>query len=478
MKRNLFVSILIIFSSIFISWTATFAEINLYDDFSETYIDAQKWKDREFVREVSAGKLISKIGNTAGTGGINNTAFQNPQSITSIECRLTMVATALDTGTNPESFAKIGGFFYNTKGSGGATGDVWAAVYIGNRGSGLEAYWEIQESLDGDLKNLEDKGTGTLIAPGTLTYGTAYNVKISYNGSNGFIFTVDGQSNNFSGPARKRAEVTEFKGLITGIDADGGSGIGYASALFDDVYINNEATIYDNFFSAYIDPTKWQHLEFAREIANGKLRLSVQPDGYRKTAKIRPNDQAASYLQARFLIKNDSQLSSGARAKARIAGYYYNANRGDSSGLPYNGYEGDIWVENKIYLDDSSNLKAKCSLWRTDGPDSLGPGTSIFHHKFSIPIAFNTEYTLSIGLSDSTFTFKCNDETYLHKVNAPMYEPSNGQYREFAARVYTDPGESGHMKVQLDDVYAGTVSVPVYKGATSGRVTTSGGDKI
>ena len=122
MKRNLFVSILIIFSSIFISWTATFAEINLYDDFSETYIDAQKWKDREFVREVSAGKLISKIGNTAGTGGINNTAFQNPQSITSIECRLTMVATALDTGTNPESFARIGGFFYNTKGSGGAIG--------------------------------------------------------------------------------------------------------------------------------------------------------------------------------------------------------------------------------------------------------------------------------------------------------------------------------------------------------------------
>jgi len=106
--------VLVLFS-IFIVGAEAFAAKSLYDDFSGIYIDNQKWLVRELVREVIAGNLVSKIGNASGTGEFrNNIRLQNPESITAIECELTVVGTNLDTGTEPISFAGIGGFFYNT----------------------------------------------------------------------------------------------------------------------------------------------------------------------------------------------------------------------------------------------------------------------------------------------------------------------------------------------------------------------------
>jgi hypothetical protein len=248
----------------------------------------------------------------------------------------------------------------------------------------------------------------------------------------------------------------------TGIDSYGGSGIGYGSALFDNVYINNEITAYDTFDSAPLDQTKWQNLEFVREISGGRLRLNVQADGSRTDATLRPSIQVTAYLEAKVLVESGSQVSSGASGIARIAGYYYNDSRGPGSGQPYDGNEGDAWVDNRITLDDTGNLRARCGIYRSDTPDPWGPGTTLFQQEFSTLIAFDTAYTLSIEFTGSQIIFKCNGETYQYDVATPMYPPSEGQHRQLRSRVYADPGESGYMKANFDDVYTGYTAEATY----------------
>lgn len=470
MKRTFTISMTLVIFSIFIVGAEAFGAKSLYDDFSVIYIDSQKWEKREFVREVVEGKLVSKIGNTSGTGSFRNrTQFQNPGSINTIECKLTVAATNLDTGNSPLSTARILGFFYNTQATGRATGDVLAAFYIGDRGSGLEAFWWVGEALDDDLTNFEEKGSGTLIDPGTLNYGTAYTAKIEYDGANQFTFTVDGVSYTFAtGPARQQAAVTEFKALATRIVSDGGSGIGYVSALFDDVY--TDGTLYDDFSTAPLDQTKWQDLEFVREISSGKIRLNVQAEGSRTDATLKPNDQTTAYLETKVLIESGSQVSTGARGIARIAGWYYNDSRGPGSGHDYNEYEGDVWVSNQISLDDSNNLTAYCSLSRMDTYDTWGPSTSLFYQEFATP-AFDTSYTLSIEFTGLAVIFKCNNEIYQYDITTPTYPPYEGQHRQLRSRVYADPGESGYIKANFDDVYTGYTAQATYDASGTWDIT-------
>ena len=72
MKQIFSISTALVLFSIFIVGTEAFGAKSLYDDFSGTYIDSQKWEHREFVREVVGGKLVSKIGNASGNGNLNS----------------------------------------------------------------------------------------------------------------------------------------------------------------------------------------------------------------------------------------------------------------------------------------------------------------------------------------------------------------------------------------------------------------------
>jgi hypothetical protein len=149
MKRYFYLLLLLGLAFGLIFNSQAFAARSLYDDFSGDFIDGSKWRYREYVREVVGGQLISKVGNnTTDEHARNTTKFLNPSSITAIQCDITVVLANLDTGTDPMSFARADGRFYNTLNSGTERGDIWAAVYIGNRGSGLEAWWIVSESLD------------------------------------------------------------------------------------------------------------------------------------------------------------------------------------------------------------------------------------------------------------------------------------------------------------------------------------------
>jgi len=450
MKRYIIAAGMVTFLIFCLTMGDALAGRKLLDDFSGTYMDPEKWQDCEFVRKVAGGKLVSKLGSSDGDGHWRNqTSFQNAGGIYKIACTITVVE-GKPQPTNPVAFARIGGTFYNVQGSGGGTGDIWAEVQIrvDANGSDLYAFYEVERFLDDNFNNSVVIGSGTFIPPGTLQTGTPYQVELEYTNAHDIIFRVAGQSATFPDAGRQRGPVLLTKQLATGLDTDSGPGTGYVSALFDDVFINDQAQAYDRFSSSLIDTAKWIQQESVREISNGKLRLNVRANGQRESATSRPVDQSTTYLEAKTLVESGSQLSAGTNGFARLAGWYYN-----ESGPPYDGNKNDVWVVNKIDLDDNNNLNANCYLWRADDPDPWGPGTSLFYQQFNTPIAFDTKYTLSIELRGSTFIFKCNNETYQYDVTTSMYTPSEGQYRQLQSRVYADPGESGYIKTIFDDVY-------------------------
>ena len=350
--------------------TQAFAARTLYDDFSGSLMDKRKWIELELVREVAAGKLVSKIRNAAGEGNFNHTQFQNPSSINAIQTDITVVSTNLNTGTDSMPYAIVHGTFYNTQSSGGSAGDVQADVFIVDHGSGLQVFWEVNEILDDNWTSAEVKGSGTLIEPGTLDYNTPYIAKIEYDGNNGFQFTVAGVSVSFIGPSRLRPAVMGFKSLST-------TGVGYTSVLFDNVYINNEG-VYEDFSSPSLNPDKWIESEVAREVSNGFLQFYIQGENGNDWVSTYLSDSKTSYLEAKVRIESDSQFSSGAWGIARIQGTYYNDSRGPGSGREYNESEGDVFVQVRLQLQIDGALKAKALVIRSDIPI----GTTLFNEYF------------------------------------------------------------------------------------------------
>ena len=434
----------------------------LLDDFSGTYMDPEKWQYREFVREVAGGQLVLKLGSESGRDVVRNvTSFQNPGAVNKIACTITVVDVKPDTGVDDNSFARIGGIFYNTQNAGGATGDIWADIRIGDRGSGLEAWWQIWKALNDDFSDEELVASDTLIAPGTLQTGTAYAVELEYTNAHDIIFRVAGQISTFPNAGRQRSPVIQQKHIGTGIDTDGGSGTGYVSALFDDVFINDQAQAYDRFSSGLINTAKWIQQEYVRQISNGKLRMNgriCNPAGNNQTQNVRipsiPVNFDRRYIEAKMLIKSDTQVPAGQTGYARLAGNYYNDSRGPGSGQGYNGEEGNVFVSIRLRINPGNGqLEAVAGVWRSDDAQGIN-GQSLLWEVFPTTINYDTEYTLSIEFTGSKFIFRCNElAPIIYTVQTPTYDLPDEVWIGLRSRVFADPDQCGYIKATFDDVY-------------------------
>ncbi len=429
----------------------------LYDDFSGSRVDPGKWVSlqtgfTEIVREVAGGRLIAKVANRPERLlARNDTTFKATASIQTLQCDVIIAEAVLDTGEDPEAFARVSGFFYNSLTAGGAAGDIWAGVHIGNRGSGLEAWWEVSRVLKDDFSDIEVLATGP-VATGPLAYGAAYTLKLAYDGANTFTFTVAGAGAVYAAaPARKRPPVSVFKGLSAGVYGfAGASGGGYVSAAFDNVHLNDSPAPFDT-FDAELDSSRWASPETATELEVGRLRLNQQGFNAQSQVSAYLSDPDAALVEATVRILGTSRLSPGANGIIRIQGYYYNEYRGPGSGLPHNGYQGDVFAAVRLELKDDGTLKAVAYVGRSDNANESA-WSDIATHFFSASIALDTDYRLSIEYRGSALVFKCDDETYTYPIATAQYTPY-GQHRALRTRLHLDPGESGYLRAAADDVF-------------------------
>ena len=425
----------------------------LYDDFSGERLDVAKWGLPELSRRVDANAsvLVSNIG--FGEGDKNRGAFVDPESIT--EIRTTVTLKRLDKFTS--EYIKMGagaeGIFYNAATS-GMTNDVWAGVVVGDRGDGPEAWWEIRESLDDDFEDYFIQSTGALVAhddsPG-IQLNTPYNVILEYLGGSAFNFIAAGESQQGTGSVRARDPQNPYRAISTGGESDGPELMnGYISAEFDDVFLNKSTSPYETFGIAPLSAGKWRSLERVRAPANGTLRLVVQADGERMSSGVSAAASNTAFLEAKVKVRDESTVSAGAQASARIGGWYYNATPNIGDTQDYDGRQGDVWVQNEIVLDENDNLRARVRVLRSNDSDSNSL-SQIFVQNFLKAVAFGEFHTLSIERGGGVFTFKCDDEVIRYSVFGPFFPPSEPT-RELQSQVFAGSGQSGVMRAEFDDV--------------------------
>jgi len=461
MKKSAFTIFIVSLFSLLVWNCNAHAQIKLlFDDFSSGYFAENKWWPREYVRYVDNGKYVSKLGNSKGMGaevapGVFQVdlSFVDPENIHTIQADISLSEVRLDQqGTNTESYGMLGGRFYNVSSVAGGIGDIWAEIGIGDRGNGLEAFWAVARFTSDDYSQWEFLGNGTINLGSTIQIDVPVTAKIAYDGNKTFEFSIDGQSATFVGQDERKSDAyNAYKGLIVGIEATDGSDTGYISATFDNVYINNSSTIYDDFSAATIDLSKWTNSEWVREISNGRLQSIYKRSNSTGQVNTYLSAKDTPYFEATARIDSSTQISNGAVAVARLQGYYYNDSRGPGSGNDYNVYEGDIFVQIRLEYRSDGTLSAIAFVDRSNEPDESNY-TNLFSHTFATPIFLDTDYTLSINYEKDTLIFKCNDETALYTITSPMYPPY-GEHRLLRSRLYLDPGESGYLKTQFDNIY-------------------------
>lgn len=434
-----------------------------YDDFSGPRLDGNRWWPREYVRKVEDGKLVFKLGNSAGMGaeGLpgrfrNRLPIDDPASVHTIAADVTVKETILDGTPDAMSFARIFGYFYNADESGGIIGDICASVMIGDRGNGgLEAFWVVKKVILDDPWTDTVLDYGTLIGPeGGLQYDVPYKLKLSYSlTTQEFSFEADGKTQSVTGPEKKRECVSLSKRLAVAVNADNGYDNGFIHAEFDNVYINNDSLVYDD-FSAPLSLSNWESLEWVREPYDGVLRTEIQRDGSGGQVRTYTTCPDTSFIEARVRLNSDSIFMHGGWGIARVRSYFYNERRGPGSGLGYNGYEGDVFASVNLQVNEDGSLSSTVWIDRSEDAD-FATYTTLLYDTFDASIDWNTDYVLSIRFADNRLIFKCNEKEIIYPVETSRYYPyANNRRisRGVESRIFLDPGEFGYLKASFDDV--------------------------
>ena len=453
----------------------------LVDDFNGATIDFTKWSGFDpsdditeyFVRVSTDDENLVLINAGDGTSLYRDqrsrTWVRNPD-FSAIEATISVVSVE-DGGS--KAAANLEGQYYNANSAAPANqnGDVFAIVSIGDRGNGLEAWWEIHVSTHPTFESWNET-SGTIIAPnpvpGFLSLNTAYVAKIEYDGDQTFTFTVNATSSGpVLGPARMGFPSFTRQNLSTSTRCCGTNPSIHAT--FDDVLIGN--VLLDDFSAGpYLDRSKWGHHSGAVVLSQrieptitGKLFMFVSDEDIlqngRSATDLYLRERNPDRIEAQVLISSDSMLDAGLRGRARLNGYAYNERRdGGVDALPYDGCDGDVYVQVEIDLKDGGLYATAFS-----GPETAGCDTerTLISDTFTKLLAFDTEYLLWIERDDKKLMLGLDDEVYEHTITTPIYPPSpstgNG-FRRLSARIQgtstSDPaGADGVFEMLVDNVY-------------------------
>lgn len=268
---------------------------------------------------------------------------------------------------------------------------------------------------------------------------------------------VTGTSIAYGGPAFEPGK--PYRWEVAANDTVGNSG--NAQGLF--IYYPSRKvadTWYDRFDEPSIDRMKWgiwydQRIQ-AREIVDGELRLDVEsnPSTDQRVNLHMTETALLTQLEAKVLVESGTVMQNGAWGYARIAGTFYNENRGPDSGNDYDGFLDDVWVELKLKTTDTEGkLKANAYVERSANAD-FSQGTALFNQDLPTLLDYDTAYVLKITLQQSPnqIVFDCNGEQTTFALPETIYEP-NGRDYKLRTRVYANGDQYGYMRARYDDVY-------------------------
>jgi len=461
MKRNYCLCLIALFCCLLFTSQAFSKNLyNLYDDFSAPFIDTNKWRWGEWVREIDpgSGKLVSAIaspnaGEITGPGfRVDNFMnFKNPNTVDSIQADVSILETyLLNAGHTRVSLG--GNWFWDGTPGGGYIGDIWAEISLRQFPTGLVGYGSIIR-----YKNYDGDDYDTLIwgfFETQIDLGETYTLFIGYNSeANEFTFRINeeeyiiGPDNLPTLPEREGYANNPAKYLRTRVWHDDSTTRGYIYATFDDVLKNGD--LYDDFSFPVIDATKWAHYEFVREVSDGEFR-----------SKIRSSSASFVALSSQLDFVNPSgiqnfkakvtplvfQNTDGVDVAGSLAGFFFN------DGTPGGGpdkFTGE--VGGAIYIGGTGeDPVAYWKVWRfksnsSEDTELLAEGT------FSTPITLNETYTLSLGWDGKKFTFEIGDKVAKYKPVGSI-NPSNRPWKAIRTRISNPAGQEAAINFLFDEV--------------------------
>jgi len=448
----------------------------LVDDFNDTTMDFTKWSgfdpaddiSEQFVAiDTNVGNLVlitASDGTNLGYEGAR-TWVSNP-NFSAIEATINVVSVDDGGGT---AAAAIEGAYYNSNVAAPAdqNGDVVAMVLIGDRGSGLEAWWEILTSTHSEFETWTTN-TGAIIAPGTLNTNTPYIAKIEYNAVDTFTFTVAGTPvGPIVGPPRVGFPGFTRQNLSALTQCCGANPS--VKATFDDFRLGNVLT--DDFsVGPYLSNLVWGSNSTGIVLSSrvdpavtGKLLMLTADEDILQNGRVTTNlvlrERNPDRIEAAVTVSSDSMLDPGLLGRARLNGYAYNELRdGGDNAMPYNGCEDDVWVQVQIRLQNNV-----LSATAFAGPETAACDTkrTLISETFTKLLAFDTEYLLWIERDGDRLTLGLDNEKYEHRITTSIYPPSpatDDGFRRLSARIQGTPtsaaaGADGVFQMLVDNVY-------------------------
>ena len=432
-----------------------------FDDFSGNRLDSSKWYGRFWneeglimVREVTGGKLVSKIGGRTADSGIGSiyTGLIPSGEVTSFSAKVNFVEGAYDPTVDDNDmyglFAELLGNFYKTDEENG--GDVSASIGIryqeNNQGTTLGIFARVYTP------------SGQIDTPfsTTITPGQEYILKIEYDGDHTLTFSVDGsqtESHAVTGPTK--SGTTDGPGLYLGSSIIGGGiiGGGYVHATFDDVMVNG--SLYDDFSSAPLDGSKWVDHEIVREIRDNKLQMNVQNNHgdplAENTIYIQPQHKT-NYLQADVNVSGDSVYNGDAYGMAAVYGSFYNTKH---DGTGYQDDDGEIYAGATLSQDANGQFQPQAWVGRCNDK-ACDSWTTLYWKIFSscqvqpgTPITFSVEKREA----DATFIFHCNQNELSYQLTEPNLYAPNYNSRKLKTSVKSNGNGTGYIKATFDNVF-------------------------
>jgi len=208
-----------------------------YDDFSATTIDPARWTNYEFVREISGGKLRSKVRSSSASlsSFINDFGFANPCSINGFQTKFTPVRYEnLSSGTAWVDAIIAAQLYHDGTPGGGLTGDVVAKVSIGGPGESPIAFWLVYRLDDETGWNLTDLAYGQFATP--ISLGTPYTLFLGWDGRQ-ITFKVNNEVATYIPTGTVAPPNRHWKGISTLVHHPNGNEA-TMEALFEDVMVS------------------------------------------------------------------------------------------------------------------------------------------------------------------------------------------------------------------------------------------------
>ena len=451
----------------------------LVDDFNGTTMNFPKWSgfdladdiSEHFIRIDRDDKNLVLMNVNDGAGNHSTRTWLTNTYFSSLQANISVISVENGGGA---ATASIEGQYYNAKSTAPTdqVGDVAAMVFIGDRGSGgLEAWWEIRESTHPDFETWTET-TGNITSTRPLLIGNSYVVEIKYDQDRRFTFNVGSDTSGAregpprTGPAKFTRQNLSASTRCCGVNPS-------IHATFDDVTfddITGSAVLLDDFSSDFLNRTIWANHSSAQVISSrvdpavtGKLFMFVSDEN------ILPNGKSATDLvlrernpdriEAQVSISSDSMLDAGLRGRARLNGYAYNERRdGGVSTLPYDGCDGDVYVQVEIDLKDGGLYATAFAGSETPACDT---DETLIFETFTKLLEFDTQYLLWIERDGENLLLGLDDEEYRHTITTPIYPPSpsadNG-FRRLSARIQGTStsdlaGADGVFEMLVDNVY-------------------------